>query len=520
MGLDLNPDEPRPRIITPRVRGYVPRDILTISKTVAMTEHGEVIENLTDFASDMDGHIWIVDDPAWILNVMFETFGEHPDFNYQIITSEEPSPVRLVKSRLTRFGFRCKHEKDSPERQACPYRKRRAMHTVWSPGDLSPNPGKLLTDYSHGSLLALAQDIREWCKQENLPLPSTLAGIANSLLRDKRFWPEPRGRVPRATNENVRKFLPGVYSELFTTPGHRHTAIALDQRTAYHVAAQETPTPDPTSLFARGYFNDPISAPMWTVPGETLYNRTVSQPGIVYALVDARPARKNEVRPPAVKNAGQYRAALWTNEIPLCEANGVTIRGLIAAWTATRADGGLPRYGSFAQRQISEASEYRRQWLKPTLHALYGLLATRPRVVKIGHLRGTSKRGIARIGFGHEFPVAQLDLGTVQPVTANVAALGVLQAEIRKRTFELARYLMDSGVTVLHIHADGLHAEGSLPFIPDTWKVEPLTDLQYLDRQSWFAREGDRLPGRDRETRADLIRHRARVIVNMSRGKK
>lgn len=510
-------DEPRPRIITPRKRGYVHRQVIAVRGELAVSEHGEVIENPAGFASENEGHIWIVDDPAWILHTMLRVHAAHPDFNYQIITSEDDSPVRFVKSRITRFGFRCKHPKNSPERDACPYRRRRAMHTVWSPGDLSPNPGKILTDYTHASLLELATDIRDWCQKEDIPIPTTLAGIANSLLRDKRFWPEARGRVPRATNENVRRFLPGVYSKLLASRGERHHAIALDQRTAYHVAAQEVPTPDPTSLFARGYFNDPENAPVWTVPGEQLYDRTVLQPGIVYVLVDARPIRKHEHRPPAVQTAGRYRVALWTNELPLCEANGVTVYGIIAAWTATAADTGMPRYGAYAQRQITEASDFRKRWLKPTLHALYGLLATRPRRIKVGHLRGTAERGIARIGFGHEFNVAQADLGIIQPLTANVATLGVLQSEIRKRSLELARTLSEAGVTILHIHADGLHVEGRLPLMPPEWTVEPLTDLEYLDQQSWLAREGDCLPGRNARARMETIRHRAKLISNSPR---
>lgn len=505
-------DEPRPRVVNPRTRGYVHRFIVAVRDGIAIDEFGEVIDTPTTFAAANEGHIWIVDDPAWILTIMIDAHADHPDFNYQIVTSEDDEPVRMVKSRITRFGFRCKHEPDDPARASCPYRRRRAMHSVWSPADLSPTPNKLLTDYTHGSLLELAIDIRGWCKEQNLPLPSTLAGIANSLLRDARFWPDSRGRVPRATNEKIRPFLPGVYSELRAPRYERHrNAVAVDQRTAYHVAAQEVPTPDPTSLFARGYFNCPATSPLWALPGTELYIRTIRQPGIVYVQVQVHHLRKHQVRPPAVKNHGRYRCALWTNEIPFCEANGVTIEGITAAWTATRPDEGMPRYGAFAARQITEASEFRKRWLKPTLHALYGLLATRPRRVKVGHLRGTSQHeGIARIGFGHEFPVRQSDLGVIQPPTANVAALGTLQSEIRKRSLELARYVLEAGGSVLHIHADGLHISGDdMPLLPDGWRTEPLTHLQYIDEQSWTSHERDCLPGRDERIRVETIRHLA-----------
>lgn len=510
-------DEPRPRVIPPRNRGYVHRFIISVRDGVAVDEFGEVLANLPAFAGANEGHVWIVDDPAWILTTMVGVHGEHPDFNYQIITSEDDTAVRMVKSRITKFGFRCQHEKDSPEREACPYRRRRAMHTVWSPSDLSPTPGKLLTDYTHASLLELATDIRAWCRDENIPLPTTLAGIANSLLRDPRFWPDHRGRVPKATNENVRRFLPGVYGELRARPlTDVRNAVALDQKTAYHRAAQEIRTPDPTSLFARGYFNAPETAPIWAPLGTELYRRTMAQPGIVYVQVEVQHLRKHHVRPPAVKSAGRYRCALWTNEIALCEANGVTVKGIVAAWTSTVADTGLPLYGAYAEAQITDASPLRKRWLKPTLHALYGLLATRPRRVKIGHLRGNAQtHTVARIGFGHEFPVRQSDLGVIQPPTANVAMLGVLQAEIRARSFALAREMMETGADVLHIHADGIHVSGdTLPLLPDGWRIEPLTHLLYLDQSSWISEGSDCLPGRDQRKRAEMVRHHSRLITN------
>lgn len=511
----MNIDEPRPKVVTPRKRGYVHRWIIAVRSELAISEHGEIIDDPATFAAANEGHVWIVDDPAWLLNVMVAAHGTHLDFNYQIITSEDDSPVRFVKSRVTRFGFRCKHEKGTPEHDACEYRRRRAMHTVWSPSDMSPNPGKLLTDFTHGSLLELATDIRDWCEGENIPLPSTLAGIANSLLRDERFWPEPRGRVPRATNENVRRFLPGVYSDFKGERGRRYHAVSLDQRTAYHVAAQQIATPDPTTLFARGYFNTPDKCPIWAEPGTVLYDRTINQAGIVYVQVSVYPLRSNQVRPPAVKDAGRYRCALYTNEVELCEDNGVKIEGITAAWTSTRSDSGLPLYGAYAEKQIEAASFLRKRWLKPTLHALYGLLATRPRHVKIGHLRGSAKTdAIARIGFGHEFPVKQADLGVIQPITANVAMLGVLQSEIRARSLRLARTLMEAGANVLHIHADGLHVEGEIPLIPNEWRIEGLSELEYLDGSSWISREKDCLPGRTQETRMEIIRHRAKIIHN------
>lgn len=457
----------------------------------------------------------MVDDPAGILTLMLNMYRDNLDFQYQIVTSEDDTDgPRFVKSRLTRFGFRCQHT--DTERVACPWRSKTGMHVVWSPSDLSPTPNRILPTRDHTSFLTLATDIRNWCRDENIPLTSTLAGLANALLRDARFWPDARGRVPRATNENVRKYLPGVHSDLFGAPGNVYRAIALDQRRAYHVAATETPTPDPTTLFARGYFNEPETSPLWCLPTSELYQRTVRQPGLVYAQVEVKHRRKHQYRPPAVKEPGRYRCAIWTNELAYIETLGVRIEGLTAAWTSNLPDTGLPIYGEWAQGQLEAASENRRRWLKPTLHALYGLLAVRPRKLSIGHYRGGGKVAtVARIGFGHEFPINNAELGSVTSTTTNVAMLGVLQSEIRKRTLELAGELSQNGFTVLHVHADGLHVDGDqLPILDNRWTVEGRTHLMYHDRVSWTSDEQQTLPGRDERTRHELRRRQARAILD------
>lgn len=478
---------------------------------IAMTEDGEVLESLPMFAASMPSHIWMVDDAVTLLTIMMDMFADHPDFNYQIVTSEDDTDgPRFVRSRLTRFGFTCHHEGD--ERAKCPWRRHVGMHIVWTPSDLSPTPNRILPQRTRRGFLELATDIRAWCQEQNLPVTTSLAGIANSLIRDERFWPEARGRVPRATNENLRQYLPGVYSELQGDTYRTYNVISLDQRAAYHVAATEVAAPDPTTLFARGYYNLPDTGPVWCNPDDPLYHRTMQQPGLIYAIVDVQPLRKHQTRPPAVAAAGHYRAALWTNEVQHAEANGVTVKGLIAAWTSNLPDVGLPHYGTFAQGELARASALRRRWLKPTLHALYGLFGVRPRRLSIGHYRGRGKEAIARLGFAHEFPVHNAELGSVTGPTANVATLGTLQSEIRRRSLSLATELSRQGATVLHIHADGVHIEATnLPLIPPHWKIESLNRLHYIDKNSWTADERDCLPGRDERMRVEARRRAARA---------
>lgn len=496
-----------------------------MSDGVGVTEQGEVVTNLPIFAATNPSYVWVTVDPAHLLAIMLDRLEEVPAFNYQIVSSTDDAPagVHMSTSRLTRFGFRCSCEWRPPMVRGAasctcgfPPNRRSAMHMVWSPGDMTRNPNALMEGFTHADLLRFGTDVRDWCKEHNLPLPTSLSGIAAALLRDGRFWPEARGRVPTATNERIRPWLPGVYSELRAEPARRHDAVAIDQRAAYHRAAQEVPMPDATTLFARGFFNAPETSPLWAQPGDGVYERTMSQPGVVYVTYSARPLRAHEARPPAIK-PGEGRCALWTAEVPYVETQGVTIHGIVAAWTSSDHDHGIARYGAWAEERIGEASEYRKRWLKPTLHALYGLTAMRTRKVSIGHYRGRGERDAFLLG-PHEFPVHRHDLPSLPSATTNVATLGVLQAEIRARSFKLANALSVEGVTILHIHADGIHAAGDIPLIPNGWTIKPKTNLMYVDRVSWLSDEGDSLPGRDERQRIDLRRHHARQPFTHTHG--
>lgn len=501
-----------PRVLTvkPRRRGYTHRHLVAVTEDgLAVDETGEVHDDLPALAFNSDPLIWLTTDPAYLLLTMVSRFRDHPYFNYQVITSMETDmDVTMSHSKLTRFGFSRGREKRAPGRH-------RGLHLVWSPADMSRNPTDFLESPEASELLRWGRDVREWCREQNIPLPTSLSGISSSLLKDSRFWPDARGRVPRATNERLRSYLPGVYSELRTNPGRRFQAIALDQRTAYHRAAQEVPTPNPDNLFARGYFNltDDPTAPMWAPRDSEVYRRTMAEPGLVFVQALSRQPLPAETKPPATNYNGRSRVFLWTNEVALAEEHGLEVEGIIAAWTSTTADPGLPRYGAWAEAQIQTADPARKLWLKPTLHGTYGLLAARARDIYIGHGRGRGRPAMVILGAGHEVPVRQHHLGAHAPTTTNVAMLGTLQAEVRVRSMRMANALMANGVDVLHIHADGLHVTGQVPLVDvAAWKTDPADNLEYIDPVSWFSDQGDTLPGRDARMRAELRRHRLNLL--------
>jgi hypothetical protein len=469
--------------------------------------------------------LWVTTDTVTLLNALLAAYQDVPAFSYQIIESREveEGAVSHSSARLLRFGFKCRCSKEHRESVGCtcgnPPKRKDAMHVVWNPTEMSRDPNGYLTSHTHQGLLQFGCDVRDWCKEQDIPIPTSLAGIAAGLLKDARFWPHDRGRVPRATNENVRKYLPGVYSELRAVTNRRHRAMSLDQSRAYHVAAQEVPTPDPTTLYARGFYIDPETSPMWCVRDDPVYVRTMGQPGIVFVQYSARPALKHECRPPWVK-PGRNRAAVYTNEVTYAESQGVHIEGIVAAWTSSDSDTGLPKYGAWAHARIDEAGEFTRTWLKPTLHAAYGLLAMRPRAVTVGHLRSKGANRKFILGLGHEFTIPARELPVLTAPTTNTAMLGVLQAEIRTRSLMMATHLSEEGLEILHIHADGIHVAGDeLPLIPSGWTVKERTNLEYLDNVSWLSDQGDTLPGRDMQMRVEVRKHNAKLIQAAARGR-
>lgn len=512
----------RALVIKPRRRGFKHRPIITIVDGVGMTEAGEVVRNLPMFATSSEPHIWVTFDVLSVALPLKDALGHTDWFTWDFADARDPeleAEGYMSKAHLTSFGFDRK-DPDGNHRNPPPGIRKQARHVMWDPSRMfsDPSVGADHLHNDHASLMRFATDVRAWCQDQDLPLRATLPGLAAMLLRDPRFWPNDRGRVPRATNEAIRRYLPGVHQRrLFPTRKHVPMALALDQRRAYHRAAQEVATPDPSTLYARGYFVDPENAPeLWAEPGDELFERTIGQPGLVAARVAARAAQR-ELRIPAVdKVKGSQVIYLWTNEVPYAESTGLVIEGLVAAWTSMNTDTGLPRYGAWAESQIDHASDYRRFWLKPTLHAAYGLLGARQRTLIRASRFGRGTPAVYFVGT-EAFTVMERRGHTGATPLANVAMLGVLQAEIRRRTLAMGTDLIRHGVPVLHVHADGLHiAPVQTPFTPHGWTMESITNLVYEDDVSWTTDQRDVLPGRDTRARVELRRHLVKLITEVN----
>lgn len=512
--------------IKPRTHGYKHMRLAVVYEHRIYDEDYAITTDWEGYVKAAPPTVFVTTDPSVFLHRLDYWYCEHPHwrFNLSRNVQDKGELGAMSRVRLTTFGFRpCDKPK---ERAACPIcseqkgaRKGR-LHQCWDPRAMSPTPIHKFIDgpLTPAALLTWATDVRAWAREQNLGLRASLSGYSAQLLRDPRFYPAPRRRVPRATNDRARPHMPGNLVRLTDVePGPQHYNVtSVDQRSAHHRVVQEIALPNADTLYARGYFNDPEGASKYWAPRNSeAFNRIMSQPGLVYVGMTTRRTGKGEFRFQVQDDTGYKRAYIWTNTFTALEATGTHIEGIYAAWTSTTTDAGLPQYGKWAATQVETASPERKLWLKPLLHSTYGLLAARARPLETGGNRRKGKSSSFLIG-PRVFQVNSRTVSRHAPAFVNVIQRGMIEAETQRRSLELAQELTNAGCRVLHIHTDGLHVQGPLPLLPDTWAVKGLTDVMYLDDVSWVALERDCLPGRDQRQRVEVIRHYAGLHRTLS----
>lgn len=194
----------------------------------------------------------------------------------------------------------------------------------------------------------------------------------------------------------------------------------------------------------------------------------------------------------------------------------VKLLHISSALTSVRADEALREYANWSLDYLKHGSS---SAVKPSLLAAYGMLAVqanREITVYSAHGRGKPRRadvvnlpllkGVFRSNIA----------GTRVPSIQNVVARGVIEAEVKVRTLELAMRLEREGTQVVHIYADGLIAKtDQLPFMPDNWRVAgKLSDVSSPAPHSIVSREMIRLPGIPNGRRTAFIqKHNQRSAV-------
>jgi hypothetical protein len=370
-------------------------------------------------------------------------------------------------------------------------------------------------------LLDWGIDVRQWCHANGLHPSPTAGGLGGQLLRDPRWYPHARRKVPRATNARARSVLPGNYYKLFIDEHTPVDATYVDMSSSHHHAAAQVAFPCANTLYARGDFRttDTTETPvpantLWSPSGTRRFNRMLQSYGLLRVQLNVPAMRADRFPPPYMEQAGRRRVYIYTNEVPLIQQLGGEIEGIQAAWTSYDRDTGLNDYAAWAVAETATMSSRRKRWAKVALLATYGNLAARARTTEFAYRQADS-------GVPREYPAGPLILPATAHVsdierevpTVNVIHRGMIEAEQRRLVLDLARTLHDHGLHVVSIYADAVMVESgrALPLLPAPWRVDAhLSRLRFAAPNTFTSAERTRLPGIARED-ADRWRRIAHI---------
>ncbi len=366
------------------------------------------------------------------------------------------------------------------------------------------------------ALVVWATDVRQWCRDNGLKINGGTGALAVQLLKDPRFYPQPRRKIPQATNERARAHLPGNHYELFVKERTYHDAYYIDMQSAHHVCASEITFPCPNGLLARGPFHNPpediAGREPWVRSSRPAFTSLLKSHGLLLIRLEVprRATLAGMFAPPYMKKPGLRLAWVYTNELPMIRELGGIVEGIEAAWTSYTADRGLNIYARWGMNEAASMSPQRKRWGKPTLLAVYGMLAARPTEREFGfrHAKGGMKHTYMTPGGPLPAVVRKQSKATESPVV-NVIHRGMIEAEVRLRALAFARKLHAQGCQVLCIYADSviISSKGPVPLIEQPWQIKvPLTRLEFFNPTSFHSVEMTRLPGIPREGRDRIAR--------------
>lgn len=444
--------------------------------------------------------------PHRVFQRVHEAFKDHPEWNarFSVNTNErfyvsdgatrEPKVRTAQDIRISFFGFR-----DSN-------RKTWYFHPV-SPHDFMEN----FREYGDSEwpeyirLYHWGGSVRKWMRKHKLRFTATRGGLSAQLLRDKRFYPNARRKVPVQTNEKARAALPGnFYAIKEKYVEHIIPAVFLiDQENAHHHAAETVQLPNANTLFARGRFAT-LSDEPFVREKKLGFENLLDEHGLFRCRVWIPKPHGKEIIP-WTQEHGLTDIFLFSNELQMAKELGIEIRHISYAWTSRETDTGLAKYAEWARGEVIDNPSHR-SWLKPTLLSAYGILGVRPRQMEMAYWRSLSGKPF-RYLLGPT-PIMMKRMRTtkeIQPPIANLIHRGMIEAETRKLSIELAVRMEAEGHTVIAIHADAVLVkdEGQqLPLLPPPWRVKDrLSHFKAIDQVSFHSDQVTILPGRKRAKR-------------------
>lgn len=516
---DTGPRREPNRPVKPRKDGFTFRPIIAIEAGHILLENGEVFDRdeLPRIITTQPSSILVAGHFGPILRELDRHFEDNPQWQFRLSPIErsawQPNANNrkaLMKDCVVGYlGFKGKNKKKGHYHfPICPHTFiLKSIHDLRrnAPGETSPAV----------RLMEWAKEVRDFLEKNNLRLSPTSGGIAAQLLKDKRFYPEDRRKVPRHTNAKAREHLPGNFYKLYNAKegiseiwgpavklpasGPGYSAAYLDQISAHHSAAASLAFPCANTLRERGRFQT-LQDRSYARAGTKKFESLIREHGLFYLAIEVPQLFPGDFPlPECDKPGGYHRGYFYSNELPYLKLLGVRIRHIIAMWTSPDRDYGLNRYSEWASKEIADASPLRKNWLKPTLLSTYGVLAAKPKLMEFGYKQaeGGEPKQYA-CGSGFIDVIAKTSKKLREPMMANVLHRGMVESETRLRSLEMARELTAEGHSILAIYADSVFVEGSkqLPLLKPPWRLQEfLTGLKFESATHFTSAQISKTPG-------------------------
>lgn len=299
-----------------------------------------------------------------------------------------------------------------------------------------------------------AYEYREYCRKRNIRISASKGGTGSKILRT--LVHDPQCKVPAMSNKKARRHLCSSHIRTFTQPQEIvESAMEYDQKSAYHNCALTVPLPDRNEFLTRGDFHK--LRQVWYSPDDEEFHKlTHREHGLLLCTVKqwTEDAYRHRFPFSPFMPWTDEPIALFTNELSLAARSGIEITGIIAAWTSPNRSDELAEHALISRSELAATDDkFTLAWLKPLNLAVYGMTASVPRARRGRSLDGPHQDG-----------------RVFENNTNHVVWLGMLQAEVRKRSIMLAMDLNEVGVRVVAIYADAVFAE---PFNIDTEQLVP-----------------------------------------------
>lgn len=499
----------KPRAITPVQ--FLP--IIAIHAGTALVERTGEIHSVHDAARELflgePPSLVIVADAAGFVADLELVFASHPDWQYKVTpmrqeifthSARDIRPPVIVDTIVNYFGFR----------NPVPKKPGKWFHPIDPYIFTRLGARKYLTNAPDRlrAYMEWGRDVRAFCQAQNLRLTTTGGGLAGQLLRDPRFYPQARRKVPKQTNAQAREHLPGNHYRLYT-PELVPIPVAtyLDMKSAHHNVAASLIFPHADRLQRRGDWEStdatdstvPTGATTWGPGSDGYESLTRHSHGLLRVRLRSPEIPPTIFPPPYMESPGLRTAFIYTNEIPYILSLGGSIEGVDAAWTAFARDEGLNRYAAWALSELATMDDGRKQWAKPVLLSAYGVLAAKPREMEMGFRQAKGGEFRTLPAGMRTIDAYMKKLGTRETPTMNVIQRGMIEAQTRIEALTMAGDLARQGHRVLSIYADAVIIEptgGAIPLLPAPWVIEgQLHNLRFLNATSFESNELRKLPG-------------------------